>query len=117
MGNNCSHLPLTKEEQNEARSRNYLNNCIILLQNLKKENKKHNVDETIEYIKRKDVQKQFASIINLFPKNNPMLMCIDNDVGLTIMEIILKNSKGEEYRVDFWPCKNSCLVVKKKFHN
>ena len=114
MGTNCSHLPLTKEEQNEARSRNYLENCIIVLQNLKKENKKHNVDDTIEYIKRKDVQKQFAGIINLFPKNNPMIMCINNDVGLTVMEIILKNSKGEEYCVNFWPCADSRLSVKKE---
>jgi len=113
MGNSCVSISFTREEQNEIISVEYLNDCVTALKLFKQKNKNCNVADTIEYIQREDVQKQFAAIINLFPRNNPMIMCICDALGLVMMEVILKNSKGNNYRINFWPSDKAQLVVEK----
>jgi hypothetical protein len=110
MGN-ASHVSSGINHTHEIRAEKFLTQCSVLLKKIKSEHKTYDVDDTIEYIKQKEVRKQFAKIIGLFPKINPIQMSISLVHDVFLMEAILINSKGEEYRVVFWPLNNQPLSI------
>jgi hypothetical protein len=113
MGNNCASTSLTRQEQNQAISCKFLKKCIDILSNFKEIEYNANFETIIEYIKRTDVQKQFANIINFFPRNNLMIMNINEHSETIEMQVILQNSKGVHYTVHFLPSENANLLVEK----